>query len=93
VSNVDRFFSTFSGCVEFNGNLSSWDTSTAEYMNDMFAGATKFRGPGLSKWSTSSLLSSDSMFKDAVSFIGDLSSWDVSKVNKMNSMVCICCAC
>jgi Mycoplasma protein of unknown function, DUF285 len=89
VSNVVDFYFTFSGCTSFNGNLSSWSTINAVNMGGMFSGATKFQGRGLSDWDTSSFQSTDSMFKDAVSFVGDLSSWDVSRVNSMNTMVCI----
>jgi surface protein len=91
VSNVYEFTFAFSGCSEFNGNLSSWNTASALYMDGMFSGAAKFRGEGLSYWDTSTVLYFDSMFKDAVSFISDLSSWDVSMVSSMNSMVGIFC--
>lgn len=87
VSNVLDFTATFSYCSEFNGNLSSWNTISANYMSEMFNGAKKFQGHGLSNWNTAVVISLDLMFQDAISFIGDLSSWDVGNVRTMNSMV------
>ena len=56
----------------FNGNISTWDTSSATTMAGMFDGASAFNGD-LSEWDTSSATTMAGMFEGASAFNGDLS--------------------
>ena len=69
----------------FSEDLSYWDTSSAQSMSRMFAGASVFNG-NVSMWSTSRVESMDSMFLNAYSFNGDLTNWDTSRCTNMASM-------
>ena len=75
----------FGNNVDFNEDISSWDTSSVTSMDRMFWFATSFNGD-LSKWNVSSVGDMGGMFSEDTSFNGDLSSWDVSSVTNMNYM-------
>ena len=70
---------------KFNGNISSWNTSSVTDMNSMFSNASSFNQP-LNNWSTSSVTSMQSMFSNATSFNQPLNNWSTSSVTDMNSM-------
>ena len=44
----------FAGATAFNQDISMWDTTNVNNMEDMFSGATRF-DQDLSQWSTSNV--------------------------------------
>ena len=64
----------FYGAESFNGDLSSWITSSVISMDDMFLGATSFNGD-LSSWDISRETTVYGMFIGATSFNQDLCAW------------------
>lgn len=88
MSNIRSCDAMFKDCVSFTGNLDSWDVSNVGGFRDMFNGAALFTGEGLAYWNVSNkLYDSAYMFMGASSFNGNISSWDVSGVRFMQSMV------
>ena len=85
LSRVANMVSMFLRAASFDGDLSSWNVSSATDMGRMFYGATSFDG-NISGWDVSSVTRMNDMFHDATSFDGDLSAWDVSSVTDMTNM-------
>jgi surface protein len=87
-SNITSMLGLFSGRrtnYDVNYDISGWDVSNVENMNDMFKGSSFNVDSDISSWDVSNVQNMDSMFEDA-SFNGDISGWDVSNVQSMNSM-------
>ena len=61
----------FYGCVEFDGDLSKWDTSKVQNMSQMFGFCSSFNGD-LSNWNTHNVTNMSRMFYGYVEFDGDL---------------------
>ena len=83
VSLVTDFSGLFSG--PFNGDISSWDTSSAKTMSAMFQDAVDFNND-ISLWDVSQVTSMDNMFDGARSFNQDLSLWNVTSATTMGAM-------
>ena len=75
----------FAGKVEFNGDLSNWDTSRVTTMRKMFFKASAFDGD-LSRWNTSQVTTTQRMFEYASRFNGEIGNWDVKKLKSMGAM-------
>ncbi|WP_441001229.1 BspA family leucine-rich repeat surface protein [Fodinibius sp. SL11] len=84
-SGIKDMSGMFGSDENFNGDISSWDVSSATDMSAMFFDATSFNRD-LSSWDVSNVTNMEEMFYEAVSFNQDLSSWDVSSVTNMSSM-------
>jgi surface protein len=82
VTDMREFFRL---CPLFNGDVSSWNTSSATLMSDMFTSALLFN-QNISAWNTSNVTEMASMFQFAVSFNQNVSGWDVRKVTNMINM-------
>lgn len=67
----------FTDAVSFNEDLSAWDTSNVEGMNDMFSGASSFN-QNIASWDTSRVTDFESMFFGAIAFNQPIGIWDVS---------------
>ena len=75
----------FSGATSFNGNITSWDTSSVRTLYRMFANATAFN-QDIGGWNVSAVVDGDADFQQAMegvlnnasSFNQDLTSWCVS---------------
>ena len=67
----------------FNGDISKWDVSNVQYMENMFS-CSKFNGD-ISKWDTSHVRNMIKAFEFS-EFNGDISKWDISCVRNMNHM-------
>merc|ERR1711923_322803 len=80
-----NMFSIFQNIYEFNGDISSWNTSSVKIMEFMFRSANAFNGD-LGNWNTSSVTTMKSMFQYAEAFNSDISAWDISSVTIMENM-------
>ena len=85
LSNVHNLSSMFRNTVNFNKNISQWDTSKVTDMNNMFYNALAFN-QDISLWDTSKVTSMIAMFAHASAFNQDISLWDTSNVTNMDSM-------
>lgn len=65
--------------MNFNGDISGWNTSNLQNVVNMFAYNTKFN-QDISGWNTQSLRKIDLMMRNNTAFNQDLSGWDVSNV-------------
>jgi len=84
VSKVTNMNSLFYG-TGFEGDISKWNVSNVEDMNDMFRRCSNFNCD-LSKWDVSKVTDMTAMFYWCDNFNQDLSSWDVSNVTNMGWM-------
>src|SRR5690625_1044980 len=86
---VSNLSSMFRDTETFDQDLSSWDVSRVRRMQNMFHGAKSFNSP-LDNWTPGKDLADGcdlySMFHDTEVFDQDLSSWDVSRVRRMQNM-------
>ena len=71
--------------IEFNQNISSWDTSNVTNMSKMFSNLEVFN-QDIGSWNVSNVTDMSIMFSNAKSFNGDLSLWNTSNAIKMNWM-------
>ena len=76
--------------IPFNGDISEWDVSNVENMQNMFDHCVQFTGinTDLTNWDVSNVKNMNAMFY-LCSFNGihnDLANWDVSKVEDMETM-------
>ncbi|MGY8868131.1 MAG: BspA family leucine-rich repeat surface protein, partial [Methylophagaceae bacterium] len=69
----------------FNGDISSWDTSSVTDIIFMFENAYAFNQP-IGNWDVSNVTSLYRMFGSARAFNQDLSNWDVSNVTNMSDV-------
>ena len=79
VSKVTNFEQMFmGGSHQFNGNITSWNTSSALYMNNMFNQNPSFN-QNIGAWDTHNVTGMQAMFVEATAFNQDLSGWCVSQ--------------
>merc|ERR1712176_1531787 len=71
--------------MEFNGNVSGWDTSSVTTMKNIFQGASSFNSD-ISGWDTSSVTTMKSTFEGATSFNIDIRGWNVKNVGSFERM-------
>ncbi|WP_117275973.1 BspA family leucine-rich repeat surface protein [Metamycoplasma alkalescens] len=74
--------SMFYGTETFNQDISGWDTSNLETIDQMFMDSKKFN-IDISKWNVSNVRILDYAFSETEAFNQDLSKWDVSNVTSM----------
>ena len=75
----------FYGALNFNSDVSGWDTSLVINMDSMFYDASSFNGD-ISSWNTSAVTNMDYMFYNASSFNQNISGWNTSSVESMVGM-------
>ena len=70
----------------FNGDISEWDVSNVENMNNMFS-FSKFTGKNgnISKWDVSNVKYMFGIFVNS-KFDGDINDWDVKKTARSKNM-------
>ena len=83
VSEVTSMSAVFEEHPTFNGDISQWNTSKVEYMNNLFSDS-RFNGD-ISKWDVSNVAVMTNMFSSS-RFNGDISGWDTSNVRSMFRM-------
>ncbi|CBV67252.1 Lipoprotein, putative [Mycoplasma leachii 99/014/6] len=77
--------SMFWDAKEFNQDISMWDTSNLETIDQMFVGAKKFN-QDISKWDVSNVRIMEYTFSETEDFNQDLSNWNVSNVTSTLNM-------
>ncbi|PID82445.1 MAG: hypothetical protein CSB16_01280 [Clostridiales bacterium] len=77
--------SMFWGATNFNGDISTWDTSKVTSMWSMFKDAASFNGD-ITNWNTKNVIRMTSMFYRARSFNQVLDKWNTSNVYTMHTM-------
>ena len=73
----------------FKGDISNWDVSNVQYMDNMFFGCKEFNG-NICHWNVSNVTSMNGMFASCSKFNCDISNWDVSNVTDMGGLFCRC---
>ena len=81
---VTNMSSLFTVNRSFNSNISFWDTSNVNNMENMFAGATF--NQNISGWDTSNVTNMKTMFALAIGFNQPIGNWDTSNVTSMEDM-------
>jgi hypothetical protein len=81
-SSVTSLRNTFSGAVEMNTDVGSWDVAKVTTLYGTFNFAMEFVGAGLEKWKTGLVTDLLRTFTDARTMNANLL-WDVSKVSVM----------
>ena len=74
--------SLFGGQGVFNGDISTWDTSSVQTMDFMFSAASAFNQP-IGVWDTSSVQTMAGMFSGATAFNQPIGEWDTSSVQSL----------
>jgi surface protein len=84
VTNMSRMFYE---CANLNGpaNINSWNTSSVEWMNFMFYGASSFN-QNIGAWNTSAAKDMSFMFSYATVFNQNIGAWNTSAVTNMSWM-------
>jgi len=69
--------------MEFNQDISAWNTSSVTNMSSLFDGCCRFNHD-ISAWDITSVTSMTAMFGVCTSLDCDLSSWDLSNIDAEN---------
>jgi surface protein len=77
--------SCFSGCTNFDSNISGWDVTNVIDMSGMFDSARAFTS-NISGWDTSNVTNMSFMFCSAIAFNSNISDWKTTKVTNMSYM-------
>ena len=83
MSNVKSMYFTFWNTIGLNQDLSKWDVSNVESMEEMFLGTDIAQD--LKSWDVSNVQNMEKMFYDAQYYNQDLSIWDVGNVTDCDS--------
>ena len=75
----------FENCINFNSNISSWDTSNVTNMSSMFVFTNLFNQP-IGNWNTSNVTTMEGMFSQAISFNQPIGNWNTLNVTSMRFM-------
>ena len=89
VSNIKDMSYLFSGEIDFNGNISSWNVSNVTNMSYMFYRCKVFN-QDISNWNVSNLKNMDGMFYKCEDFNQDISKWDVSNAKYSSNIFYAC---
>ena len=69
----------FTGKVNFNDDISNWNTSNVTTMENMFSGASIFNkniATNGSSWNVRKVTTMNNMFKNTNSFNADITNWE-----------------
>ena len=89
LKDVQSMYCWFSDCqiasqIDFNQDISHWDTHTVKDMSGLFAGNQEFQ-QDVSNWDTSNVENMGGMFASS-GFNSDISNWDTSSVTRMDAI-------
>lgn len=85
-SHIKNMRKTFFNCDAIeNDDISKWNTSNVETMEEMFSLSEYFNGD-ISSWDTSKVKNMRKMFDGAKHFNQDISNWNTSQVEDMEQM-------
>ena len=76
---------TFRGALNFNANLTRWDTSTVLDMSNMFRNAVTFNGD-VTQWDVSAATNLSGMFVNCTSFNQNIGNWNTVSATDMSNM-------
>jgi surface protein len=84
----------FSGCTNFNQNISSWNTTNVTDMSSMFSGCVNFNNGDftnavskpLTSWTTTNVTDMSSMFFKCMKFNQNIANWITTNVKDMSYM-------
>jgi len=86
VTSLSGMFFNFSNFKSlFNGDISSWNTSSVTNMSYMFSGASSFNR-NIGNWVTDNVTDMTEMFSQASSFNQDIGGWNTGSVLEMARM-------
>ena len=89
ITDMSNLFEKFEGLIKID--LSDWDVSNVETMEDMFKGCVNLEKIiGIENWDVSNVTNMLQMFYDCELFNQDISKWDVSKVTNTSCMFFYC---
>jgi surface protein len=75
----------FSNCINFNSDISGWNTSNVTDMSYMFMNCQNFN-KYIGNWNTSNVTNMANMFSQAIVFNQPIGSWNTSNVTNMSYM-------
>ena len=78
-ASVHNMCNVFSGCYDFNCDISEWNVSNVKNMSYMFTNCYIFNSD-ISKWDVSNVKNMYYMFYKCLNFNSDISKWNVSNV-------------
>ena len=81
VSNIETMIGVFQS-TSFNGDITTWDTSSVTNMTGLFYSNSSFNQP-IGAWNTSAVTSMESVFSRARSFNQPIGTWNTSAVTNM----------
>lgn len=84
-SNLTTLDEMFKNCINFNSDVSEWNTSNITSMSQTFEGCNTFN-QDVSKWNVTNVTSMYNLFKNAVKFDQDLTKWNTSSVVNMSGL-------
>jgi len=84
-THVTNMSGILNGSTKFNGDISTWDTSSVTDMYSILRGCNEF-DQNIGLWDTSSVEVMAFAFSHAYKFNQDLSTWDVSSVTRAEWM-------
>jgi surface protein len=91
VTQVRNMSSMFSNCTAFNGNIPNWNVQKVENMSNMFFNCINLTGNGIFNLTANNMATDmSSMFSNCTAFNGNISTWDVQKVENMSNMFLLC---
>ena len=79
----------FRGALNFDRDLTNWNTSNVVSMSSTFRNAIKFNG-NVTQWNVSNVNNMNNMFNNCTMFNQDISNWDTSSLVDMSNMFNAC---
>jgi surface protein len=86
-SSVRTMEYAFYGATYFNANLSGWEVQNVQNFSSMFHSCETFHNDDLTGWNTSAALDMSDMFAQAKRFDGNISTWDVRRVQTLSGVL------
>ncbi|WP_298311467.1 BspA family leucine-rich repeat surface protein [uncultured Aquimarina sp.] len=85
VTELSRMFENCTNFEDLKDRMGSWDMSTIQSIESMFAGCSIFN-EDIGAWTFTNLLTAEAAFEEAITFNQDVSSWDFSQVQDIEEL-------